>query len=142
MQQWYSNPIGMPGLHWDTCDGYSCPLETITPLDSGFQWDIRASVIGESDVVNPSMPKDKSGEAGTLRHRLEWQNTHIRPSIPVEKRLAITLWYLANQEYFRELRHLFGVGLSMAFLITKEVCRAIVEELFKKKSALPMKWDW
>ncbi|KAL8221496.1 UNVERIFIED_CONTAM: hypothetical protein K2H54_068631 [Gekko kuhli] len=74
--------------------------------------------------------------AGTLRHRLEQQNTHIRPAIPVEKRLAITLWYLANQGYFREIRHLFGVGLSTAFIITKEVCQAILEELFKKKVCL------
>ncbi|KAL8203480.1 UNVERIFIED_CONTAM: hypothetical protein K2H54_055169 [Gekko kuhli] len=68
---------------------------------------------------------------GTLRHYLEWQNTHMRISIPVEKRLAITLWYLSSLEVFRKLRHQFSMGL-----IVKEVCLVILEELFKKKVCL------
>ncbi|XP_015263418.1 PREDICTED: putative nuclease HARBI1 [Gekko japonicus] len=103
-------------------------------------WDntVMATWIDEDWLKNFRMSRATFFElAGTLRHRLERQNTRIRPSIPVEKRLAITLWYLANQEYFRNLRHQFGVGLSTAFIIMKEGCRAILEELFKKKVCLP-----
>ncbi|XP_077188605.1 endonuclease 8-like 2 isoform X1 [Paroedura picta] len=67
-----------------------------------------------------------------LRPRLQRQTTNMREPIPVEKRVAIAIWYLANANCYREVREQFGVGLSTVGEIVLEVCCAMELDLLKK----------
>ena len=53
---------------------------------------------------------------------IERQNTVVRRAISVEKRVAITLWFLATGADYRTIGHLFGVSKSTICMVTKEVC--------------------
>ncbi|KAM3849816.1 uncharacterized protein ACN63O_020435 [Diretmus argenteus] len=66
-----------------------------------------------------------------LRPSLTRNNTHYRQPVPVEMRVAITLWRLATNLEFRSLSHLFGVGRSTACMITQEVIMAINNTMSK-----------
>lgn len=52
-------------------------------------------------------------------------NTHLRKSIPVDKRLAITLKYLASGDTFYDLSSFYCVGVSTIQKIIYETCQAI-----------------
>lgn len=54
----------------------------------------------------------------------------MRQPIPVEQRVAITLWWMANTTSYRLVREQFGVARSTIAGIVAEVCRAIQEEIF------------
>ena len=56
-------------------------------------------------------------------------DTVMRHCISVEKRLAITLWFLASNADFRTIGHLFGISKASVSLISRDVCRAIVRIL-------------
>ena len=71
-----------------------------------------------------------------LRGRLQRRNL-VREVIPVEKRVAITLWRLGTDQEYRSVAHLFGVGTSSVCNIVHEVCKAIVDCLLDKYIALP-----
>ena len=71
-----------------------------------------------------------------LRGRLQRRNL-VREAIPVEKRVAITLWRLGTNQEYRSVAHLFGVGTSSVCNIVHEVCKAIVDCLLDKYIALP-----
>ena len=45
-----------------------------------------------------------------LRPHIEKRDTKMRKAIPVEKRVAITLWRLATNADYRTIGHLFGVS--------------------------------
>ena len=69
-----------------------------------------------------------------LRSAIERTDTEMRKAVPVEQRVALTLWFLAtNADY----GHLFGVSKSTVCVITKEVCAAIVKVLLPKYIRLP-----
>ncbi|KAG4065527.1 hypothetical protein HA402_013297 [Bradysia odoriphaga] len=57
------------------------------------------------------------------------QDTVMRKSISPEKRLAITLKYLATGESFYSLSGQFCVGASTVAMIVKETCNAIIHVL-------------
>ena len=61
-----------------------------------------------------------------LRSTIEKADTDMRKAIPVEKRVALTLWYLATNADYRTIGHLFGVSKPTVCVVTKEVCNAIV----------------
>ena len=65
-----------------------------------------------------------------IRPAIEKQNTQLRnhDSLSVEKRVAVTLWYLAE---FRSIGHLFGIARCIACVIVHETCAAIVDLLLK-----------
>lgn len=71
-----------------------------------------------------------------LRPRLQRQTTNMREPIPVEKRVAIAIWYLANANCYREVREQFGVGLSTVGEIVLEVCCAMELDLLRKTVCL------
>lgn len=50
----------------------------------------------------------------------------------VEKRVAVTLWYLSNGSDFRTIGHLFGISKATVCLFVKVVCQAIVKVLLSK----------
>ena len=56
----------------------------------------------------------------------------MRIAIKVEKRVAITLWYLATCSESRTIGHLFGISRSTVCLIVHDTCRAIVTVMQKK----------
>ncbi|KAJ6639530.1 Protein ANTAGONIST OF LIKE HETEROCHROMATIN PROTEIN 1 [Pseudolycoriella hygida] len=70
------------------------------------------------------------------------QNTKLRQSIPPEKRLAITLKYLASGETFYSLSSQFCVGASTIGDIVPETCKAIAVALkdFMKVPAEADEW--
>ncbi|XP_077157684.1 uncharacterized protein LOC143819677 [Paroedura picta] len=54
----------------------------------------------------------------------------MRLPIPVEKRVAIALWYLATGDTYRDVAHQFSLGVATAREIIREVCLAMEAELY------------
>ncbi|XP_045179625.2 uncharacterized protein LOC123539178 [Mercenaria mercenaria] len=65
------------------------------------------------------------------------RNTHLRRSIDVERRVAITIWRLATNIEYRTLSHLFGIGRSTACTIVQKTCQAIVQYLMPHFIKIP-----
>ena len=65
------------------------------------------------------------------------RSTQLRQPISVEKRIAITLWYLVMPMEYRSIGHLFGVAHCTASVIVHETCTAIVDILFKAYISFP-----
>ena len=72
-----------------------------------------------------------------LEHYVAKRDTQLRLAIPVELRIAVTLWCLATSTDYRTLSHLFGLSKSSICLIIREVCRAIVDHLTKLYIKIP-----
>lgn len=60
-----------------------------------------------------------------LAPRIVRQDTPLRRPVPVEKRVAVTLWWLATGSGYRTVAHLFGMGKSSVCEIVHEVCAAL-----------------
>ncbi|XP_015282244.1 PREDICTED: putative nuclease HARBI1 [Gekko japonicus] len=71
-----------------------------------------------------------------LRPRIERQRTVMRAPIATEKRVAITVWWLANKECYRIVGQQFGVARSTVAEIVLEVCFAIDVDLLRKTVCL------
>ena len=72
-----------------------------------------------------------------LRSAIEKEDTVMRNAIPVEQRVALTLWFLATNADYRTIEHLFGVSKPTVCVITKEVCAAILRILLPKYIRVP-----
>ena len=72
-----------------------------------------------------------------LRLTIEKTDTELRKAVPVEQRVALTLWFLATNADYRTIGHLFGASKSAMSVIIKEVCTAIVKVLLSKYIRLP-----
>ena len=72
-----------------------------------------------------------------LRPFVSKTNTTMRDAIATEKRVAITLWFLATGSDYRTIGHLFGVAKSTVCIITKEVCDYLVSQLLPQYIRLP-----
>ena len=72
-----------------------------------------------------------------LRVEIAKTDTSMRKSIPVEKRVAITLWFMSTNSDYRTIGHLFGVSKASVCKIRKEVCHAIVKLLLAKYIRIP-----
>ncbi|XP_061486131.1 uncharacterized protein LOC133386491 [Rhineura floridana] len=70
--------------------------------------------------------------ADLLRPHLERQGTNMRSAIPVEKRLAVAVWWLATMECYWEVAVNFGLGKSTIGEIVVEVCLAIEHVLLSR----------
>ena len=68
---------------------------------------------------------------------LQYQDTHLRKTVSVKKRVAITLWTLASSAEYRTVSHLFGVGRSTVCEVVHETCHAIVNHLLSKYIRFP-----
>ncbi|XP_060094625.1 uncharacterized protein LOC132571848 [Heteronotia binoei] len=71
-----------------------------------------------------------------LRPRIERQRTVMRAPIATEKRVAITVWWLANRECYRIVGQQFGVARSTVAEIVLEVCFALGLDLLRKTVCL------
>ena len=65
------------------------------------------------------------------------QDTFMRRSISVERRVAITIWCLATPAEYRTVAHLFGVARSTVCEIVHTTCTAIVERLLSTYIKFP-----
>ncbi|KAK6182064.1 hypothetical protein SNE40_009828 [Patella caerulea] len=72
-----------------------------------------------------------------LRPYIKRKDTSFRRCIPVEKRVAISLWTLATPCEYRTISHLFGISRSSICLILKEFCKIINKRLSKRYIYLP-----
>lgn len=72
-----------------------------------------------------------------LRQELQHSDTTMRTSIAVNKRVAVTLWFLATPSEYRTISHLFGIGRSTVCCIIHETVRAIIKALLKKYTSFP-----
>lgn len=61
----------------------------------------------------------------------------MRQAIPVEKRLAVTLWTLATPAEYRTIAHLFGIARSTVCKIVHDTCEAITGVLLKRYITFP-----
>lgn len=64
-----------------------------------------------------------------LQPFIEKQRTQFRKPISVEKQVAITLYYLADESRMIKIANAFGVGKCTVSNIVRRVCRAISTEL-------------
>lgn len=72
-----------------------------------------------------------------LRPYITRQTTHLRQSIEVEQRVAVTLWRLATNIEYRTLSVLFGLGRSTVCTIVNETCQTIAQHLLPKYVHFP-----
>ena len=61
----------------------------------------------------------------------------MRSPIPVDQRIAVTLWRLGTNVEYRTISHLFGVGLSIVCCIVHQVCNTIVRILGPRYIRMP-----
>ncbi|ESO85544.1 hypothetical protein LOTGIDRAFT_155030 [Lottia gigantea] len=71
------------------------------------------------------------GLCNLLRADIEKQDTNMRSSISVERRIGVLLWVLGTNADYRTVAALFGMGRSTVCCIVQEVVKALV----KRKSS-------
>ena len=59
---------------------------------------------------------------GELKDHLIGKDTVMRKAIPVEKKVALTLWFLATGSDYRSVGHIFGVSRSTVFITVIHTC--------------------
>ena len=72
-----------------------------------------------------------------LSTALRRQDTVMRKAIAVERRVAVTLWFLAAPCEYRTIAHLFGIARSTVCEIVQETCVLIVRTLLHKHILFP-----
>ncbi|XP_033114488.1 protein ANTAGONIST OF LIKE HETEROCHROMATIN PROTEIN 1-like [Anneissia japonica] len=72
-----------------------------------------------------------------IRPYVQYENTQFRNPIPLDKRVAISLWRLATPDAYRTIGELFAVGTSSACVITHEICRVMQDHLLPSLIAFP-----
>ena len=72
-----------------------------------------------------------------LTPTLAKESTKFRATIPVSKRVMITVYKLTTTYEFRTISNLFGVGRSTACVLFHDVCRAIKEVLTPQYIVFP-----
>ena len=77
-----------------------------------------------------------------IRPVIEKEDTDMRTAVPVEQRVALTLWFLATNSDYRTIGHLFGVSKSTVCVVTKEVCAAVVKILLPKYVKISTSKQW
>ena len=65
---------------------------------------------------------------------LEKMNTNMRESIPVHKRVAISLYFLASGAQYSVVADVFGVGVTTVREIVQEFCCAVTAEITEEST--------
>lgn len=82
----------------------------------------RASLLSLAELVRPYIQGD---------------NTHMRASVDVVKKVACTLYYLADEGRLRKTANAFGLARSTVSIIVRQVCRAITVHVGPRYITLP-----
>ncbi|KAL8178568.1 UNVERIFIED_CONTAM: hypothetical protein K2H54_052200 [Gekko kuhli] len=81
-----------------------------------------------------------------LRDVLHRQRTEMRAPVSVERRVAVAVWWMANNMSYRAVAHQFGLARSTVAGIVVEVTRAITERLLERVVNLrdpdKIRWSW
>ena len=72
-----------------------------------------------------------------VRPFVEKRKTSFRAPISVEKQVAVTLYYLADEGGYRKVANAFGIGRSSVSTIVRNVCYVITTELGQRYIRLP-----
>ena len=72
-----------------------------------------------------------------LKSAIKQDDTTMRTAVPTDKRIALTLWFLASGADYRTIGLLFGVSKSTVCLVIKDVCSAIVQILLPEYIRFP-----
>ena len=72
-----------------------------------------------------------------LKPSVERRDTTLRRAVPVEERVAVTIWRLATNVEYRTLAALFGLGRSTVGEIVIDTCKAISDNLFSNFVRIP-----
>lgn len=73
-----------------------------------------------------------------LRPYIEKKSTNMRPSISVEKQVAVTLYYLSDEGRLRKSANAFGIARSTVSIIIRSVSYALTVYLGPKYIKLPV----
>ncbi|XP_038056827.1 protein ANTAGONIST OF LIKE HETEROCHROMATIN PROTEIN 1-like [Patiria miniata] len=74
-----------------------------------------------------------------VRDKITYHNTNMRRALPVEQRMAITIWRLATNCGYRVIGDLFGVGVSTVCTIIQQTCKAFASSMQQEFMVLPAK---
>ena len=72
-----------------------------------------------------------------LKAAISKTDTIMRNAVQTEKRVAITLWFLASGSDYRTVGHLFGVAKATVCVVVKQVCASIVKLLLPSYIQMP-----
>ena len=118
---------------------YSPQREVWTRERSSHWWeDIALTFTSEAWMQNFRMSQDTfSYVCEQLKAAIQKEDTHYEKGNLCQKRVAITLWFLATGTDYRTIGHLFGVSKATVCLVVKEVCSAIVHLMLPQYIKLP-----
>ena len=69
---------------------------------------------------------------------IERQATRMREPLEVDRQVALTLYYLADEGRMRKTANSFGLSRSSVSIIIRKVCMAICEHLGPQLIRLPV----
>ncbi len=72
-----------------------------------------------------------------IRPYLIKQRTAMREPLSVEKQVAVTLYYLADEGRYRKVGNAFGISRSTVSVVLQKVCNVITRSLGPKYIKLP-----
>ena len=99
-------------------------------------------VILEEWIENFRLSKETFNElCDDLRPFLTKSDTTMRKAISIETQIAITLYYLADEGWYRKIANAFGVSRSSISLVIRRVTNAISTNLGPKYIKLPRSED-
>ncbi|KAK0133219.1 Protein ALP1-like [Merluccius polli] len=118
-----------------------------TPQERGhsfWETEVLQKFLEKDWYVNFRMPKEAFNIlCDQLRPYVNPQTTNMLDSVPIEKRVAITLYKLGSNVEFHDVANLFGIGASTACNIfwerpkTVPEVQAIITD-FERKTGFPM----
>ena len=68
---------------------------------------------------------------------IEKRDTEMRRAVPTDKRVALTLWFLATGADYRTISHPFGISKWTVCLVTKDVCSIVIKSLLPHYTMFP-----
>eukprot|EP00794_Sanderia_malayensis_P021008 gene21008-23060_t len=72
-----------------------------------------------------------------LQPYLQKQDSNMRKSIPVHKRVAVALWGLATGSYYNTIGHLFGISEASVCQICDQVCSLVASKMLPRFIQFP-----
>ena len=112
----------------------------INPGRTSSWWDklIKGEILEEDWKKNLRMTKDDFLHlVDQLRIDIQPDANAVRDSLPPEKQVAMTLYYLKDQGSYLVTCNAFGVGKSTLSSVVKDVCKAINQRVGPNYLRLP-----